>query len=44
MAQAWTWDSPDDKDDITTIQAFTLAQLGLATYGARQSLTPFVMS
>ena len=44
VAQAWTWDSPDDKDDITPVQAFTLAQLGLATYGARQSLTPFVMS
>jgi hypothetical protein len=43
VAQAWTWDSPDGKP-IAPIQAVTLAQLGLATYGARQPLTPFAMT
>ena len=43
VSQAWAWDSPDGKP-IAPIVAFTLAQLGLATYGAKPGLTPFVMS
>ena len=43
VAQAWAWDSPQNKD-ITPIVAVTLAQLGLATFGAKQPLTPFVLT
>ena len=43
VAQAWAFDSPDGKD-ITPINAVMLAQLGLATYGAKTGLTPFVLT
>jgi hypothetical protein len=43
VAQAWAWDSPENKD-ITPISAVTLAQLGLATFGAKTPLTPFALT
>jgi hypothetical protein len=43
VAQAWAFDSPDGKD-IGPIQAVMLAQLGLATFGAKTPLTPFVVT
>ena len=43
VAQAWAWDSPDGKE-ISPIEAVTLAQVGLATYGAKGGLVPFVLT
>jgi hypothetical protein len=43
VAQAWAFDSPDGKD-ITPVCAVMLAQLGLATYGAKTPLAPFVLT
>ena len=43
VAQAWAFDSPTGKD-ITPVCAVMLAQLGLATFGAKPALTPFVLT
>jgi hypothetical protein len=42
VGQSWAWDEDTGKD-VTPVKAVTLAQIGLATYGAKSTLTPFAM-
>jgi hypothetical protein len=42
VGQSWAWDERTGKD-ITPVKAVTLAQIGLATHGAKPAMTPFAL-
>ena len=42
VGQSWAWDE-DTGRDVSPVKAVTLALFGLATYGAKQPLTPFAL-